>query len=140
MRIGDWSSDVCSSDLVHTCAATPPWLAKGLSAGTEPSAFKRTILPRFDCMSCAGVICWRSPELIHSLPKRSKAMRWLECALPLTLGACRQITCRLDRLPQIGRASGREGVCQYVQISVVAVSVKKKKKYSTNGTVLRLNI
>src|SRR3546814_12919607 len=29
---------------------------------------------------------------------------------------------------QIGRASGRERVCQYGEISVVAVSVKKKKK------------
>src|SRR3546814_11967240 len=29
---------------------------------------------------------------------------------------------------QIGRASCREGVCQYVKISVVAVSLKKKKK------------
>src|SRR3546814_17820479 len=30
---------------------------------------------------------------------------------------------------QIGRASGRERVCQYVSISVVAVALKKKKKY-----------
>src|SRR3546814_12452138 len=29
---------------------------------------------------------------------------------------------------KIGRASCREGVCQYVSISVVAVSLKKKKK------------
>src|SRR3546814_12176683 len=29
---------------------------------------------------------------------------------------------------KIGRASGRERVCQYVVISVVAVSLKKKKK------------
>src|SRR3546814_12064342 len=30
--------------------------------------------------------------------------------------------------PEIGRASCREGVCQYVSISVVAVSLKKKTK------------
>src|SRR3546814_14258092 len=30
---------------------------------------------------------------------------------------------------QIGRASCRERVCQYVEISVVAVSLKKKKQY-----------
>src|SRR3546814_17853824 len=30
--------------------------------------------------------------------------------------------------PEIGRASCRERVCQYVSISVVAVSLKKKKK------------
>src|SRR3546814_18917389 len=31
-------------------------------------------------------------------------------------------------VPKIGRASCRERVCQYVSISVVAVSLKKKKK------------
>src|SRR3546814_13213534 len=36
--------------------------------------------------------------------------------------------------PQIGRASCRERVCQYVSISVVAVSLKKKKTYNTQRT------
>src|SRR3546814_14154617 len=31
---------------------------------------------------------------------------------------------------QIGRASGRERVCQYVEIAVLAVSLKKKTKYT----------
>src|SRR3546814_13576271 len=33
------------------------------------------------------------------------------------------------RSPVIGRASSRERVCQYVWISVVAVSLKKKQTY-----------
>src|SRR3546814_13284413 len=33
---------------------------------------------------------------------------------------------RRVRLPQIGRAACRERVCQYVEISVVAVQLKKK--------------
>src|SRR3546814_20989964 len=33
---------------------------------------------------------------------------------------------RVDRRREIGRASCRERVCQYVSISVVAVSIKKK--------------
>src|SRR3546814_13626471 len=33
-----------------------------------------------------------------------------------------------DEVREIGRAAGRERVCQYVWISVVAVSLKKKKK------------
>src|SRR3546814_19503232 len=33
---------------------------------------------------------------------------------------------------EIGRASCRERVCQYVEISVVAVSVKKKKIHTYN--------
>src|SRR3546814_13921310 len=36
-----------------------------------------------------------------------------------------------ERRKQIGRASCRERVCQYVWISVVAVSLKKKKNTST---------
>src|SRR3546814_19250879 len=35
---------------------------------------------------------------------------------------------RRDAVEQIGRASCRERVCQYVSISVVAVSLKKKKQ------------
>src|SRR3546814_11057837 len=34
-------------------------------------------------------------------------------------------------IPEIGRASCRERVCQYVSITVVAVSLKKKIKVST---------
>src|SRR3546814_17816702 len=38
-----------------------------------------------------------------------------------------RIVVRLPRMPiQIGNASGRESVCQYVSISVVAVTLKKK--------------
>src|SRR3546814_13642116 len=37
----------------------------------------------------------------------------------------------LFRLAQIGRASCRERVCQYVYISVVAVSIKKKTNITT---------
>src|SRR3546814_15603434 len=33
----------------------------------------------------------------------------------------------VEKLHEIGRASCRERVCQYVQISVVAVTLKKKK-------------
>src|SRR3546814_14428620 len=34
MRIRDWSSDVCSSDLKHVEALLQRWQAEGLSAGT----------------------------------------------------------------------------------------------------------
>src|SRR3546814_19192376 len=39
-----------------------------------------------------------------------------------------------NELRQIGRASCRERVCQYVSISVVAVSLKKKKNTKTTHT------
>src|SRR3546814_14164456 len=40
----------------------------------------------------------------------------------------------VDAGQQIGRASCRERVCQYVSISVVAVSLKKKNKKTNNRT------
>src|SRR3546814_6273739 len=73
MRISDWSSDVCSSDLI---------------AVTDIVIVPSILLPP------EGWVTGRHPELVA----------WL----------------------QIGRASCRERVCQYVQISVVAVSLKKK--------------
>src|SRR3546814_20045594 len=43
-----------------------------------------------------------------------------------------QQVAEMARRGKIGRASCRERVCQYVEISVVAVSLKKKKKYISN--------
>src|SRR3546814_14695705 len=47
-------------------------------------------------------------------------------AAQLPLGFTGAAAADLDRLLPIGRASCRERVCQYVSISVVAVSLKKK--------------
>src|SRR3546814_14741963 len=45
------------------------------------------------------------------------------------LALCRSMLPEHAADPQIGRASCRERVCQYVLISVVAVSVKHKKEH-----------
>src|SRR3546814_12562751 len=90
MRISDWSSDVCSSDL--GVPAQPPF---------------------------------RLPPRLHPLQRlhtRARGGRGL-CAGPLATANPAQ-QCRPDG--QIGRASCRERVCQYVYIPVVAVSLKKK--------------
>src|SRR3546814_19762862 len=39
---------------------------------------------------------------------------------------------------EIGRASCRERVCQYVSISLVAGSIQKKRKHNTNTTLDKL--
>src|SRR3546814_16770663 len=44
---------------------------------------------------------------------------------------------QLLKLPEIGRASCRERVCQYVSISVVAVSLKKKTKMNKRNHDIR---
>src|SRR3546814_15788464 len=102
MRISDWSSDVCSSDL----AADPQ--PRRRRAGAE--------------RICSGLLftaCRRRPH--HH---RSDADLERRAGLP---GYARPLHARTGGRMEIGRASWRERVCQYVKISVGAVSLKKKK-------------
>src|SRR3546814_16382071 len=103
MRISDWSSDVCSSDLLV-----------GNTDGGERRArfgkfvrFRRTQISQRACGAPAAERTGH-PVLVH-------AQR------------CHQIGLLCD-VREIGRASGRESVCQYVEIGVVAVSLKKTKE------------
>src|SRR3546814_20045180 len=87
MRISDWSSDVCSSDLPEAVAG-------------------------------AGA------------PARSRYLR-VDGGGEEALGA--DPVAGADAR-EIGRASCRERVCQYVSISVVAVSLKKKTHTNSPST------
>src|SRR3546814_15323930 len=114
MRISDWSSDVCSSDL---CGACPNDVGGLLSrryglAGKAGCDRKRTLWP---------VALSPSGERYGGLPAC-----WLA-------GVERGVS------PQIGRAPCRERVCQYVWISVVAVSLKKKIKNKNNHMTKIIN-
>src|SRR3546814_7887403 len=101
MRISDWSSDVCSSDLRPTPIMSNSrtreegrHIVSNLSPGDE---FAQIMIQRI-----------------------------------IASGDCESTPCRPYRMlakgRKIGRASGRERVCQYVSISVVDVSFKKKEK------------
>src|SRR3546814_16088932 len=93
MRISDWSSDVCSSDLP---GATDH---HGLLRARGPQAAQHF-----------AVVAVLEHDAAVAMPQRQAIQRG-------------------HHLPdQIGRASCRERVCQYVEISVVAVTLKKKKK------------
>src|SRR3546814_21136742 len=107
MRISDWSSDVCSSDL----GSSPPCcegadhasgrlMLKGRHAAIRPAAATRAA---FD---------------FTMLLLENAAMAQLCEILPPNPA--------LSRRGEIGRAQCRERVCQYVSISVVAVSLQKK--------------
>src|SRR3546814_6675811 len=85
MRISDWSSDVCSSDL---------------TAGRRAAR-------------CAGGR--------HGTGQRAAAHR---LGASGTASPVARPAGRGD--PEIGRAPSRESVCQYVSISVVAVSLPKQ--------------
>src|SRR3546814_2878419 len=79
MRISDWSSDVCSSDL-----GTAPATARASTATAGPYSGRRSTI------CSGGKDQWKSRDPTRNgLPSRSEG-------------------------PEIGRASCRERVCQYV--------------------------
>src|SRR3546814_16663230 len=125
MRISDWSSDVCSSDLVEPPAQR---LAIGVHVGDRLGGDARIHRRLGD----------RDRDFLHQprIERRGDDIFGAE----RVLGAVseRDFLWHLlarQRGEQIGRASGRERVCQYVSLSVVAGSLKKKKtQYGNNKT------
>src|SRR3546814_20310091 len=104
MRISDWSSDVCSSDLLDRLPLmAPPCL---LLTGAAD-------LPDFRLIA----------QFIESAVPQLRRVDYDHAGHLLNL----ERPCELAT-ETIGRASCRERVCQYVYISVVAVSFKKKYK------------
>src|SRR3546814_18916329 len=92
MRISDWSSDVCSSDLTRDVVAR--------LGGDEFAVLLE------------GIVDTNKPMLLAA--ERAGVA--------------------------IGRASCRERVCQYVYISVVAVSFKKKQNNITQSYLVNVYI
>src|SRR3546814_16296801 len=103
MRISDWSSDVCSSDL---------------GARLLPPAAATRRVP------CWRRACRRAPRAPSASARRRAGPAGPSSAPP-----------RLPDRDQIGRASCRDRVCQYVSISVVAVSLKKKNQKHNSSTL-----
>src|SRR3546814_13500354 len=108
MRISDWSSDVCSSDLDAT----------DVVAARYP-----------------GIEFVKAPYLND----HEQVLRTFEARIQEILEGSGNMNCQMCKyreqvlgfeaeIGQIGRAACRERVCQYVEISVVAGSLKKKKK------------
>src|SRR3546814_4610440 len=97
MRISDWSSDVCSSDLASTILC-------GLSADRRGISL------------AADLLKYRAAVAARNLTPFADAATSKEVPADLID----------DLYEQIGRASCRERVCQYVYNPVVAFSLKKK--------------
>src|SRR3546814_18062377 len=114
MRISDWSSDESSSDHV-------PGLSAGNIVALAFSAWERGVAKIDRVISAVAL-----PPFVH------RAIHDIALVNGPRFGD-REIDAE-QRTPtpfaifEIGRASGRERVCQYVSISVVAGSLKKKKK------------
>src|SRR3546814_16463671 len=111
MRISDWSSDVCSSDLT---------MAEDVKSFGD---LKTTLIKQKEPDTQA--------ETGDGTQNRDAQGRAYATGR------------RKDAVAQIGRASCRERVCQYVVISVVAVSLQKKKiqlqKSSQNDSINNTN-
>src|SRR3546814_14515117 len=134
MRISDWSSDVCSSDLDRLQR-----IARRRAAIAIVDREHRTALPReakgavlhdrrryrrgLDDRAF-GLVAQRSG---HGVIGRNVARGRRQPAVDTLDHKFAPAAGRADILVEIGRASGRERVCQYVWIAGGAVSLKKKQ-------------
>src|SRR3546814_17463471 len=121
MRISDWSSDVCSSDLLETDRPAEAVEAAGYAdrrtgghrdAGRDDRAG--------DVVLQLHAVDGDAMAQVHVEGRRDGGR------------APQQVVGLVEGQPapvaQIGRASCREGVCQYGSISCVAVSLKKNSR------------
>src|SRR3546814_12853344 len=120
MRISDWSSDVCSSDLGWRPFGTPTgsssWIRGGswIRAGMTNSSRATVSMPGWPgCNSTQ-----RPPE----------AGSWTVDSFSRGNDLSQPSDIEPAVGTQIGRASCRERGCQYVENSVGDVELKKKKK------------
>src|SRR3546814_11410912 len=105
MRISDWSSDVCSSDLAITESFVSARPADP-SPTPLPRLVRETPKPHFDVrVPVIAAYAQLQPVVDRALAKRSKRPFVLPELGPM----------------QIDRASWRERVCQYVEIPVGGV-------------------
>src|SRR3546814_12805296 len=120
MRISDWSSDVCSSDLI---------LSIGVSHGVQ------------------YVNAWRYEVAVNGLDSREASIAtFRQLFIPGTVAILTDVigfatlafikidivrAMALNAAMEIGRASCRERVCQYKYISVGGESLEKQNKQKT---------
>src|SRR3546814_20752218 len=104
MRISDWSSDVCSSDL-------------RLQVGIAQRISRRRM--------GEAVVDLAPACVVEAQSRFGHAREFAD--QPLALIGSRRLERHVEHCEPIGRASCRERVCQYVVISLVAVSLKKKQ-------------
>src|SRR3546814_20906455 len=108
MRISDWSSDVCSSDLE-------------LYLAVSAQGFEQNVAPQPGCGDEAARLLLQHLILEAQLVKTGLHRPRADCpgsyGLPCGLSCLLCLACQLFRVlldEKIGRASCRERVCQYV--------------------------
>src|SRR3546814_14589301 len=106
MRISDWSSDVCSSDLRLGDVAT-----------VELGGENYGIASLYNGKPAAGLAIKQASDA-NALDTVNAIHKTVDSLKPFFPAG----------MEEIGRASCRERVCQYVKISVDAVSLKKTNR------------
>src|SRR3546814_18128454 len=100
-----------------------PMAAGKYPDGTDASYADEAMRPFWEAVEEADItVCFHIGENIQGLHRGGTGTFLLQSFMPF-----RKIVGE-----KIGRASCRERVCQYVEIPVVAVSLKKKIKHSNN--------
>src|SRR3546814_18182846 len=124
MRISDWSSDVCSSDLRQTHRLQGVDQTRAFAA-VEINRRLHVILVverDFRGKQRKAVVVERLAHAVEHVGQRGTRQRVADAQTGETI----RLRERAEH-DQIGSASCRERVCQYVWISVVGVSFKNKK-------------
>src|SRR3546814_17992849 len=115
MRISDWSSDVCSSDLSQGIDGIPANNTSVFNVLQDHGMLQPT--PENKAIWKATVTSESGWSNTFTFLRLSPALIWESGERPDLFSGT-----------EIGRASCRESVCQYVSISVVAVCYKKQKQ------------
>src|SRR3546814_18445420 len=131
MRISDWSSDVCSSDLIDGALSG----ADGLISEFQRMKWQedRGVKnengydnQRYVLREAAGVVGAITPWNVPLYINVGKVVAALLAGCTVVLKPAPATPAMGAIFGELGRASCRERVCQYVSFSVVADSLQKK--------------
>src|SRR3546814_14668576 len=114
MRISDWSSDVCSSDLTADAVLGINHIVADIEAQRLARHLVSFLRPMGLPLMRRGTQCGSADSATQSIVQTRRITRL----------CYRFIT---ETAEEIGRAACRERVCKYVEISVARVTLKKKK-------------
>src|SRR3546814_11462712 len=138
MRISDWGADVCSSDLVSSSNSTSERRQSVCLSTSTLSTIGASAPAATNC--CPGARTASAGGAAPACPTRSSSMRTfprskVTLSRFLSNRTSKMVPSAVTLRPEkIDSASCREGECQYVQLSVDAVTVKKKNNTIQNTT------
>src|SRR3546814_11184258 len=135
MRISDWSSDVCSSDLpslatlIERCPKQFRCVVKrGRPQETDIRSLRSLLMSRHRSRTAATHIHTQGiamPDTCNIIASPVGALKLIASDRGLRAVLWEHDSPTRVRIGGIGRASCRERVCQWVEILVVAGSLKK---------------